>query len=304
MNINTANLQGIYTSYSLIFQEAFGSTPTFYKEIATVVPSTGRSNTYGWMDKLPRLREWLGERVINNVKARGYVLPNRKFELTEGLSCDDIADDQLGIFRPILEYMAQSASSHPDDLIAELLRDGQNKIAHDNQFFFDTDHPTNQDDPSSPTYSNYFTGTALNQANFAAIRAQMMSYKGSDGKSLKVRPNILAVPPLLENMAKTIVEAELINKGGVQESNVYKGVAKVLVLDDLAGGVGDTEWYLFDTTKPIRPFVYQERLAPEFTMRFDPTDPSVFDNDEFLYGIKTRGNAGYSLPFLAAKARA
>jgi phage major head subunit gpT-like protein len=304
MNITPAVLMGIYTAYNTRYQAAFGAAPAFYNEIATVVPSNSRSTTYAWMDKLPRMREWLGERVYNNLVSRGYQITNKKFELTEKISRDDIEDDQIGVFNMIVDYMAQAAATHPDDLLASLMQAGHTTTAHDGQFFFDTDHPQNPDDAASPVQSNWFTGTTLNQANFASVRAQMMSFKGSDGQSLGVRPNLLVVPPMLENVARTILEAELINRNGVQESNVYKGVAKVLVLPQLAGGVGDTEWYLLDTTRPIRPFVFQQRRAPNFVMRFEPNDPLVFERDEFAYGVDSRDNAGYALWFLAAKARA
>jgi phage major head subunit gpT-like protein len=304
MNITAENLRGIFTAYNLRFQAAFGAAPSFYQELATIVPSTSRSNTYAWMDKLPRMRKWLGDRVVNNLKARGYVIENEKFEMTEAISRDDIEDDQIGVFNAFVDFMSQAAASYPDDLLATLMQNGQTNIAHDGQFFFDIDHPINLDDTGAGVQSNYFTGTPLTQGNFANVRAQMMSWKGSDLQPLGAKPSVLVVPPLLENTARTIVEAELINKGGVQESNVYKGVAKVLVLPQLAGGVGDTEWYLLDNTKPIRPFVFQNRRSPEFVMRNDPQDPSVFDRDEFKYGVSARGAAGYALWFLAAKARA
>lgn len=304
MNITPEALRGIYIGYNLRFQAALGRPAPFYKEICTVVPSSTRGNTYAWMDRLPKMREWLGDRVINNVTARSYTIQNKKFELTDALSADDINDDQIGVYNANIDMMGESAATYPDDLLAELMVSGQANIAHDGQFFFDVDHPVNQDDPNSPVQSNFFTGTPLTQASFASVRAQMMSWKGSDGKVLSVNPTVLVVPPMLENTARTILEAELISRLGVQESNVYKGVAKVLVLPQLAGGVQDTEWYLLDTSKAIRPFVFQNREDPKFTMRTQDTDAGVFERDEYTYGVKARGNAGYGLWFLAAKARA
>jgi phage major head subunit gpT-like protein len=289
----------------LRFQAAFGAAMPFYMKIATVVPSTTKSNTYAWMDKIPKMRKWVGDRVIQNLAARAYTLENEKFELTLGISADDIEDDQIGVYQPSVDMMGQSAATYPDDLMAVLMKNGQVNVAHDGQFFFDTDHPINLDDASAGTQSNFLTGLALNPANFASARAQMMSWVGADSKNLGAKPTILAVPPLLENMARVIAEAENISvAGGSTQTNVYKGAVEVVVIGDLAGGVADTEWYLLDTSKPIRPFVFQNRKSPVFTMHTDPKDPSVLQRDEFIYEAKARGAAGYSLWFLALKARA
>jgi phage major head subunit gpT-like protein len=47
--------------------------------------------------------------------------------------------------------------------------------------------------------------------------------------------------------------------------------------------------------------VFQNRQNPEFVSKDDPTDDNVFMRRQFVYGVDARGNAGYSLPFLAYK---
>ena len=73
--------------------------------------------------------------------------------------------------------------------------------------------------------------------------------------------------------------------------------AKVLVLPELAGD--DTAWYLLDTSKPIKPFIVQERRAADFTALDKPDDQNVFLRNQYLYGTSWRGNAGYALWQLA-----
>ncbi len=64
------------------------------------------------------------------------------------------------------------------------------------------------------------------------------------------------------------------------------------------GGAG-TKWYLMDMSRMLKPFIYQERKAPMLTRRDDPDDPNVFDKNAFLYGVDSRGAAGYGLWQLA-----
>jgi phage major head subunit gpT-like protein len=62
------------------------------------------------------------------------------------------------------------------------------------------------------------------------------------------------------------------------------------------GGPG---WYLLDTSKVLRPFIFQDREPFRLVTRFSPTDPSVFDNNTFLWGVNGRCNSGFGLWQLA-----
>ncbi|MDM5062623.1 Mu-like prophage major head subunit gpT family protein [Aeromonas salmonicida] len=53
-------------------------------------------------------------------------------------------------------------------------------------------------------------------------------------------------------------------------------------------------WFLLDTSKPIKPLIWQERVAPEFSQLTDPNTDVVFLKDEYYFGTRARGNAGYS----------
>jgi phage major head subunit gpT-like protein len=297
MLVTPSALKNLTTGFSDIYQGAYSASPTFWEKLATKVPSSSKSNTYGWMTKLPRMRQWIGERLIQNLVSKSYVLENLPFELTVEVDRDDIEDDNLGVYRPLIQAMGEQAARWPDDLLVSLLQNGETNLCFDDKAFFADDH-----DFGGNTVDNNFTGTALTAANYATVRQAMMAYKGEDGKPLGVTPNLLVVPPQLEDEAKTILETDLIiNSGGTAAgSNIYKGTASVLVLPELAGEA--TTWYLLDVTKAIKPFVFQERKAPEFVAKDALTDDAVFFKKKFTYGVDSRGNAGYTLPFLAARA--
>lgn len=54
-------------------------------------------------------------------------------------------------------------------------------------------------------------------------------------------------------------------------------------------------WYLVDNSRMLKPFIHQTRIPFGLTTRFNPDDPSVFDNDKFLWGTRGRMNAGFGL---------
>lgn len=64
------------------------------------------------------------------------------------------------------------------------------------------------------------------------------------------------------------------------------------------GGAG-TPWFLLDASKPIKPLVYQNRISPVLTKKDQDGDDNVFHKDEYLYGTRSRGAAGFGLWQLA-----
>ena len=54
----------------------------------------------------------------------------------------------------------------------------------------------------------------------------------------------------------------------------------------------------------MKPLIFQNRMAPEFQQLTDTNDDTVFKNDEFLYGVRSRCNVGFGLWQLAFGSRA
>jgi len=224
MEITGPALASLFTGYSAAYQGGFnGVTPT-YTQIAMTVTSVTRSNEYGWLGKFPRMREWIGDRVINALGKHGYTIRNRSFESTIAVDRDDIRDDQVGIYTPIFSEFGRSAAVFPDELCWALLQAGATTLCFDGQNYFDNDHPVILEDGSEGVFSN-----------------------------------------------------------------------------DL-GGAG-TAWYLVDTSRAIKPLVFQSREPFRLTKMDDDTSPAVFSKKEFQYGVDGRCNVGFTFPQLAIRSR-
>lgn len=52
-------------------------------------------------------------------------------------------------------------------------------------------------------------------------------------------------------------------------------------------------WYVLDTSRALKPLIYQNRESPNFVAKDKETDDNVFDRNEFRYGTSRRGNAGF-----------
>jgi len=63
-------------------------------------------------------------------------------------------------------------------------------------------------------------------------------------------------------------------------------------ISNYQAGTGNA-WFLLDTSRPLKPLIFQRRKAPKFVALNQETDTNVFMRDEFLYGIDCRDNAGF-----------
>ncbi|WP_026782780.1 Mu-like prophage major head subunit gpT family protein [Pleomorphomonas koreensis] len=74
-------------------------------------------------------------------------------------------------------------------------------------------------------------------------------------------------------------------------------------VSNMQAGSGEP-WYLLDTSRAIRPLVYQERRPYNLQTKTDLSDDNVFFNKEFIYGVDGRCAAGYGLWQLAFGSKA
>lgn len=312
---NASQLEALFVSFVAKYQDIYQQIPTFLDDLATTTTTTTETVRFPWMGRLPTVREWVGDRQVNSAALKFYDVVPKLFETTFGLNKSKIDDDQWGFFSShILPQMAMQAKKWPDyRLVSTILGNG---TWADGKAFFATDHPLNVDNPAitgfdgNNYYSNRHTSTPLTLNNYASIRQKMMARCGEDGKSLNIVPNLLVYPPSLEQTARHILESPLIAPAtfGNETSqvgnvnNLYKGSAQGLMIPDFEAESGN--WYLMDTTKPIKPFLWVLRESFSFAQRVSPTDPVVFDRNEYLFGGRGRGEAGFGFPFLADKCEA
>lgn len=73
------------------------------------------------------------------------------------------------------------------------------------------------------------------------------------------------------------------------------------VQDNLIGSGGPAAWYLFDTSHPIKPLIYQLREGLTFDSLADMTSDHAFKTHEFLYNAWIRDSAGFGPWFTAVK---
>jgi len=220
MIINKQTLSAIFKAFNTLFNQAFDSAEVQWNKIAMATRSTGASETYAWLGKTTQFREWIGDRVIQNLGTHDYTIKNKKFENTVGVDRDSIEDDGIGVYDPMIKQLGMDSKEHPESLVFELLKNGFSQLCYDGQYFFDTDHPV------------------------------------GDGSA----------------------------------SNMQAGAGEA--------------WYIIDTSRSIKPLIFQTRRDYKFVAKNKDTDENVFDRDEYVYGVDARVSAGYGLWQLAYGSKA
>lgn len=284
MLINQSSLAGLNVSFSTAYNKAFEGVQTNYQKFATTVPSATSETNYTWLGQLPQMREWVGEREIQNLSAYDYTIKNRKFEMTVGVPRDVIEDDQYGVYTPTFSNMGFAAAQHPDLLCFEALKNGFAEKCYDGKPFFAADHPSGE---AGSLAAGNMTHNKLDADAYEEARASMMLLTGDKGKSLNLVPDLLVVSPANEKEARLILKADQI--GGT--SNVLKDTAELLVATELADK--PDMWFLLCTKQFLKPLIFQQRNKMKLTAKTRPEDDNVFMRDEYLWGVSGRSNVGY-----------
>jgi len=140
MIINAESLGNIYVGLTTAFNAAFQETEVWYPQVAMTVPATTKILDYKFMLDFPMVQEWIGDRVIKSLEGKSYQIATKDWEATIEVDRNDIRDDQIGLYAPIVSALGEEARSHPDKLIANLMQNGWTDLCFDGRPFFSDEH--------------------------------------------------------------------------------------------------------------------------------------------------------------------
>lgn len=275
------------------FDSAVKAATPFYPNVSTIIDSTGADETYATLGGANGVREWLGDRQFKELRAGRFSIVNKKWESSELIAKDDIDDDRVGLYGPVMEQLAVEAAYHPDELLFSTMIAGATSACFDGQNFFDTDHAWGDSgtQDNDLTYAAA-TGTAPTAGEFRAAfhqaRTAMLKFKNDQGKFLN-RPitmgmsNLLAVvPPEMELAANEGLKASILSNN----SNIVLDSPKIVVSPHITDAA---TFYLFNVGSPLKPFVFQRRkpLAREMKGLND------HETKDIKFMVDARYNVGY-----------
>lgn len=275
-----------------IFLEALAIVPHRHTEVCSVIQSTKAAEPYAWLQALPRMSEFLDDRKIRRLRENTYTITNRTWEATIGVDRAAIEDDQLGAIKLRVQQLADSAMRHRDELVfgAYNLAFSATQLGYDGLALCHDAHPV-----GAATADNKGT-TALSSAAITTAISQQRRITDEEGRPIYFEPGALIVPPELEWTAREILASamypDLVTVGNQKLSeNPLKGLMSLVVSPDLT----DTNnWFITDTSKPVRPVILQVRMESEMEA-LEGQSEAGFLRDEYLYGVRDRKAVGLGL---------
>jgi phage major head subunit gpT-like protein len=295
MDTNRSNIESFFEQQNRAFVQGFESGEnTVQQNLAITVPSTSSTTKHVWLNQIPQVREWIGDRLVKNIESDNMTVTNKKFEQTLEMTREEMEDDEFGIYSTLSEDMGNNARIFPDKhLVDELTRD-PDWLADSAKYFGATRTY------GSNTILNKTTN-ALTESEFDTAVETMQSYLGHNDQPIGVKPFALLVGPSLRNTAFDILQNEMRatqTSNGVAVQNHNRGLVDPYVSSRLVGS-HSTKWYLLGQTGAIRGLAWQSRVAPEFQdTRLNIGSDFVFQNDKYQWGMRFRGTSFLTLPHL------
>lgn len=258
--------------------------------LAMVVPSTTDTEEYDWFGDIPGLVEWTKERQFNRLRADSFSLKNKRYANGLAINYDDLKDDKTGRAAIRIRQLADALWPYKKDLLAELINGGFSASTvdpvYDGKAFFAADHVNYE---GGTAHANLGSG-ALSEANVMAAIVILMALKTDGGVHLNLNATHLIYEPSKQWVALDILKQKIQSTGEENTIAAYTGL-QGLCLPGLTAGY----WAVADLSKPIKPFILQNRDDEDggFVMQEDPQSDSRFLRNEVKAGATWRGRAGY-----------
>lgn len=290
MNLTADTMRNLFYAFNAYLQKGLGGGWTEWTKFCSVINSGTLIEKYPLTVISGGMREWIGERVINEIAGKLFEVVNKDYEHTEGVSRNDIEDDNIGFYQALFTEMGLNAANLWPELAAKALTT-TGKWADGVAFFSDSRKI------GKAVINNRVEG-ALSVTTYETARAQMMQFCKPDGKTpIGLVPDTLMVGPTLEVTARRILKAELVVESGNTVSNVHKDECEILVNPFLVGDNAN-KWYLMNTKRGIKPVVVQQRKIGALQRWDKDSDTCVKDKNRNEYGLHYRGAAALIAPQL------
>jgi len=282
------------------FMKAYEAVPVDYPRVTTVIRSTKDKETYAWLGAVPKMEEWKDEISLAGLLEHSFTITNVRWGKGIAVTREALEDEQYNQITIRVKDLAGEAKRFFDELVFTLISqgdstsgssgtilEGKDISCYDGKAFFATNHSEGESGTQSNKGTTELSATALQTAITA-----MRKFKDDQGKPMNISPDLLVVPPDLQWEAQELLKSSYYPEEGETTTklatNVLKGVVDLLVTPYLT----DTnDWFLFDTSRNVKPVILQMRRKPEFNEVKDTTHYHL--RGMIYYTVNWRGMVGF-----------
>ena len=284
-------LSAMYTNLKAVYLQTFEAAQNAeqWQRLVMEIPSTTLTETYEWLGSVPKMAEWVDERLLGDLSEESFSLTNKHYEATVAVDRNALDDNRLGMILPRVRQLAEEAARYPRELVMSKIVAGTTDTGYDGKALFANDH-TGGD--------NLLGGSGVTVANIqtdlTAVFGAMREFTDDHGRPLNITPDLVVVPAELEFPMRTALNAAIVSSN----TNVYQGICDIMVAPELTDA---TDWYAFNTKSAMKALIYQVRKAPEFVALDAADSYANFMRRELLYGVDARCAVGVGIWWYAAK---
>lgn len=266
-------------------------------ECAMKVSSNEASEDYGWLGAVPAMKEFVNSRSPAEIAEHSFSLANKDFDNSITFKKKDVRRDKTGMIRLRVNDLVSRAEDLPASLISKLIMNGASAPCYDNQYFFDTDHPTKGGTQSNSLSVTAATGTSPTVSEFeeAVLKAieAILGFKDEHGEPINQSASqfTIQVPIAMLGVALKAVNAVLGEGGKSAVLPSLQGEFQIKIVPNARLTWSDS-FVLYRTDSEVKPFILQEEESIE---PFAIAEGSEHEKKtkEHIYGVDWAGNVGY-----------
>lgn len=290
--------QSLRADLAIAYEE--GRQPTAdlsYRELIEVVPTTSSAKIEVFYGDKGKIRRFRGERQPQNFNEYKQTITLDDWEYTETIKRQVLDDDQSGgKLREMVGNFGRAVDISLQRETQEHLRRGTSYRGFDTNMFFGTHVYTTSSGATLGTpYTNFLTGgSQVAVSTIQAVSQYFAQLKSDTGNVFGLKLTHVGVKRGTDNerVAKEIANSQftvqISTERGANTKNVFQGAFDIIPMDY---GIGDTEWFAFDLSDPMRKpvKVLSHTISPgfgnlEYTQLLQDSDTGFWRN-EFAFGV-------------------
>jgi phage major head subunit gpT-like protein len=305
---DAAKIEAAYIGFGTMLHNRLQRPDALWRSYAKVLQTNKLLNRELWLDNVPKMRLWEGDKVLSMLRGESLPIVTRPHEASIVVPKGDILNDELGLYHDRINSLGDSYNWHLDEMLIAMLIAGLQGTAlgttYDGQNLIDTDH-TFLGNGQGATYSNKVTG-AFSATTYQSAWNLFLSMKDENGLPINGamgRKMRLLHGPANRNAVRTVLQQE--NIVGQTQTNLDKGTAIPDCCPWITAGAvynifGQTitltglEWFLIPEGSSA--VLIQIKRGVEFLAVDKGDDEFTFRTGKYLYGIESEDGAAYGLP--------
>lgn len=300
---DAAKIEAAYIGFGTMLNNRLNRADVMWRRLAKVIDSDVLLHRELWLDSIPKMRLWEGDKVVSMLRGESLPIVTRPHEAGIMIPKQDIINDRFGLYRDRINSLGDSYDWHLMEMVIAMLCAGLQGTAlgttYDGQNLIDTDH-TALGNGSGTTQSNKVTG-AFSATVFQNAWNAFLGFKDENGTPYNVmngRRMMLVHGPALRTAVRTVLQQQWIPS--LQE-NMDKGMAEPVLVPWITAGTYNvlgqaitltgTEWFLMPEGSTA--VLLQRKRTPEFLAVED--GEFAYRTGKYLYGIESEDGAAYGL---------